>query len=170
MILPILLYGERILRVQTFPATHADMLSPFYARLADDMLHTMRNAHGAGLSAPQVGRNLRVFVTTVQGTLSGKVFINPYITWHSPEEEEFREGCLSIPHVYEVVKRPVRIRMKYYDKDWQPQELEVSNFPARVIQHEIDHLDGVLFIDRIDEDRRHNLRHVLRRIERKQQG
>ena len=94
------------------------------------------------------------------------VFINPEVVWESDEETEFEEGCLSIPELREVVVRPERIRLQYLDRSFAPQEIEVGDLLARVIQHEYDHLEGILFIDRISPFRRRLLRRRLREMAR----
>jgi len=95
-------------------------------------------------------------------------FINPEIVWTSEEQCSFEEGCLSIPDVREVVERPVAVRIRYLDRQFRPQELEARGMLARVIQHEYDHLEGVLFIDHISAFRRQLLRRRLREIARGQ--
>ena len=169
MILPILLYGDPVLRLGTQTVKKKDL--PALKGLMTRMLATMRHANGVGLAAPQVGKPQRFFVADLpESRLLSKIFINTENVWQSNEEDELSEGCLSIPKVQGVVRRPVRIRLKYRDIRWELQELEVAEMPARIIQHEIDHLDGILFVDRLDEKQRHNLRHVLNRIARKQRN
>lgn len=173
MILPIRLYGDQVLRTETETVTSD---SPELQELIDDMLETMRGAEGVGLAAPQVGRRERVFVADVTPMLESDeldqdalpeqpmVLINPEITWESEAECEFEEGCLSIPDIREEVVRPERIRVRYLDREFNQLEVEVGNVLARVIQHESDHLDGILFIDHISPFRRRLLRRKLRDI------
>ena len=179
MILPIYPYGHPILRTETEPIAAP---SPELERLLDDMIETMHNASGIGLAAPQVGRTERVFVADLSGLTEDieeefgevpawaqgpLVFINPEIV---DEDErtlcDYEEGCLSIPDIRELVVRPDVVRVRYRDRDFQPQEIEASNVLARVIQHELDHLNGVLFIDHISALRRRLLKRRLREISR----
>ncbi len=172
MILPIRIFGDPVLREQTETVTSD---SPELQKLIDDMIETMHGAEGVGLAAPQVGRRERIFVADVRPMLDPEVdtvdlpeqpmvFINPDITWESEEEVEFEEGCLSIPDIREEVVRPERVRVRYLDRDFVEREIEVDSVLARVIQHELDHLDGVLFIDHISPFRRRLLRRKLRDI------
>ena len=121
-------------------------------RLMDDMLETMRNAIGIGLAAPQVGVAKRVIVVDVarEGEKPQPMMIaNPEILWRSPELATFSEGCLSLPEHYADVTRPEKIRLRYLDYQNEIREIEVSGLLATCIQHEIDHLDGILFVDHI---------------------
>jgi len=175
MILPIHVYGDSILREQTVPV-EAD--SPELQALVDSMLETMTGAEGIGLAAPQVGRTERLFVVDLSpvGDPDGEdeepwppqpmVFINPVIEEESDAECEYEEGCLSIPDLREIVVRPERIRMRYLDRTFTPRILETGGMLARVIQHEYDHLDGVLFIDRISAFRRRLMQRRLRDMAR----
>ncbi|WP_417688007.1 peptide deformylase [Roseibium sp.] len=118
--------------------------------LADDMLETMYAAPGIGLAASQIGVLQRMFVLDVAKEDAPKdpmVFINPEITWESEELSVYQEGCLSIPEYYEDVERPAMVRVKYQDIDGQQQEIEAGGLLATCIQHELDHLNGKLFID-----------------------
>ena len=172
MILPIRVYGDGILREATEDVTtNSDELQ----ELIDNMIETMRAAEGIGLAAPQVGRRERVFVVDITPTFDDPqealmvgpqpmVFINPEIIWESEEESEFEEGCLSIPDIREIVVRPKRISIAYLDRDFHPQEIEAGEILARVLQHEYDHLEGVLFIDHISPFKRRLLRRRLREI------
>ena len=168
MILPIRLYGDPILRAQTHRVA-AD--SPEVHALIHDMTDTLRAAAGVGLAAPQVGRDLSMFIVDLsevddsweEGPMT---FINPQILWEGDAEEEFEEGCLSIPDLRAVVKRPERIRIRYLDQMFTPRELEVGDLLARVIQHEYDHLEGILFIDHISAFRRQRLKSRLHAISR----
>ena len=174
MILPIRVYGDGVLREVT---EDVKANSQELQELIDNMIETMHAAEGIGLAAPQVGRRERIFVVDVTPTFDDPaeleafwrqpmVFINPEITWESDDEEEFEEGCLSIPDIREVVVRPKQIRMSYLDRKFQPQEIEADDILARVLQHEFDHLEGVLFIDHISPFRRRLLRRRLREIAR----
>jgi peptide deformylase len=139
-------------------------------RLMDDMLETMYAAPGIGLAAPQIGVSQRVIVMDVSaredeaGALTNRQpyqMANPRLLWQSEEVSEYEEGCLSLPGALGVVARPAAIRVEYVDYQGQPQTLEASGILATCIQHEIDHLDGKLFIDYLSPLKR-------RMIERKQ--
>jgi peptide deformylase len=121
-------------------------------RLMDNMLETMRKATGIGLAAPQVGVAKRVIVLDVarQGEPPQPMMLaNPEILWHSEELATFSEGCLSLPEHYADVTRPAQIRLRYLDYQNEIREIEASGLLATCIQHEMDHLDGVLFVDHI---------------------
>jgi peptide deformylase len=174
MILPIRAYGDPLLRVMAEPVA-AD--SPELQRLIDDMIETMRAAEGAGLAAPQVGRALRLFVADLGAVARNipaarrpelppqpMVFINPELVVESDAEEDFEEGCLSIPNLPVWVRRPERVTLRYLDREFQPQEIEGAGPLASVLQHERDHLDGVLHIDRASPVRKRLMQRRLRRI------
>jgi peptide deformylase len=121
-------------------------------QLMDDMLETMRKAIGIGLAAPQVGVAKRVIVLDIAGEgqkPQPMMLANPQILWRSPEMATFSEGCLSLPEHYADVTRPAAVRLRYLDYQNEIRELEASGLLATCIQHEIDHLDGVLFVDHI---------------------
>lgn len=132
----------------------------------DSMFETMYKAEGVGLAAPQVGKNIRVFI--VDGTpyeedepeLLGfrKVFINAHIVERDGEVVPMNEGCLSIPELREDVDRESRIRIQYYDENWEYHDEVMEGFRARIIQHEYDHLDGILFTDKVSPIRRRLLK------------
>jgi len=118
--------------------------------LMDDMLETMYAAPGIGLAAPQVGESIRVIVMDIARDDEPKAPIcmaNPEFTWVSDEDATYEEGCLSVPEHYAEVVRPARVRVAYLDRDNKPQEIEAEGLLATVVQHEMDHLDGILFID-----------------------
>jgi peptide deformylase len=120
--------------------------------LMDDMLETMYDAPGIGLAAIQVGVPKRVIVMDLARAEEPKApryFVNPEILWASDEMFVYEEGCLSIPEIYDEVERPVRVRLRYLDYQGQPVEEEAEGLFAVCIQHEIDHLNGVLFIDHL---------------------
>jgi len=120
--------------------------------LLDDMVETMHDAPGIGLAAVQVGILQRVVVVDIsrdEDNPDPQYFINPEITWESEEIGIYEEGCLSIPEYYEEVERPVECKIKFLDRDGKPQELHCKEMLATVIQHEIDHTNGVLFIDHL---------------------
>jgi peptide deformylase len=122
------------------------------AKLMDDMLETMYDAPGIGLAAPQIGVTKRIIVVDPAGEKAPPAPIkmaNPEIVWASDEKKVHEEGCLSLPQEYDEVERPDKIRVRYLDENNKPQELEADGLLAVVIQHEIDHLEGTLFVDHI---------------------
>ena len=122
------------------------------AKLMDDMLATMYDAPGVGLAAPQVGHLKRIIVCDPhrEGEPPQPLkLVNPEIIWSSEEKKLHEEGCLSLPDEFEEVTRPDRIRVKYIDENNKPQELEADGLLSVIIQHEMDHLEGVLFVDHI---------------------
>ncbi|PKR89416.1 peptide deformylase [Pleomorphomonas diazotrophica] len=126
-------------------------------KLAEDMLETMYAAPGIGLAAVQVGEMTRLITIDVSHDEAAKeprVFVNPEILWKSEDLSVYEEGCLSIPDYYEEVERPARIRVRYTNLAGEPEELEADGLLATCLQHEIDHLDGVLFIDHISKLKR----------------
>jgi len=126
-------------------------------QLVADMFETMYEAPGIGLAAIQVGVPSRVVVMDLskrETEAEPKVFINPEITWSSEEKSPYEEGCLSIPEVHEDVERPGRVKIRYLDLDGKPHEEDAEGLFATCIQHEVDHLNGVLFIDHISKLKR----------------
>jgi peptide deformylase len=125
--------------------------------LVDDMFETMYAAPGIGLAAIQIGVPSQVVTMDLAKKDEPKqpeVFINPLITWSSEEKGAYEEGCLSIPEYYEEVERPASVKVKYFDIDGKPKEIEASGLLATCLQHEIDHTNGVLFIDHISKLKR----------------
>ena len=125
--------------------------------LVDDMFETMYAAPGIGLAAIQVGVPKRVVTMDLskkEGEKEPRVFINPEIVWASDEPSIYEEGCLSIPEVHENVERPAKVRFRYLDLDGKPHEAEAEGLFATCIQHEVDHLNGKLFIDHISKLKR----------------
>lgn len=125
--------------------------------LADDMFETMYDAPGIGLAAIQIGVAKRVVVMDLSKkdeARAPQVFINPDITWRSDETSTHEEGCLSIPDYYEEVERPQRVKVKYLDLDGEAHEIEADGLFATCLQHEVDHTNGVLFIDHISKLKR----------------
>ncbi|MDO5754717.1 MAG: peptide deformylase [Tissierellia bacterium] len=116
--------------------------------LIEDMAETMKESEGVGIAAPQVGVLRRLFVIDLRDDKGLRVFINPEIIEKNDDEEIDIEGCLSVPEQSGFVKRPTKIRLRYQDEDGQSHEIEASDYFARVIQHENDHLNGVLYIDK----------------------
>ncbi|GEO15950.1 peptide deformylase [Microvirga aerophila] len=126
-------------------------------KLADDMLDTMYDAPGVGLAAIQVGVPLRMVtmdVSKTEGERHPMVLLNPEIVWASEEKRVYEEGCLSIPEYYEEVERPDRVRFRYMNLQGETVEQEAEDLMATCVQHEIDHLNGVLFIDHLSKLKR----------------
>ncbi len=159
MIYPIVIYGSQVLRNQSQPI---DADYPDLKKLLDDMWLTLGEASGVGLAAPQIGKNIRLFIVDCTPWAEEvpaladfkRVFINAEIYEHSEETSLFEEGCLSLPGIHENVSRPVKIRMRYLDENFQPHDEEFEGYPARVIQHEYDHLEGKVFTDHLSPLRR----------------
>jgi len=145
--------GHPVLRERARPLDKSDIKSAAIQKLIDDMIDTMHEYHGVGLAAPQVHEGLRVFVALLDEDPDAKseaaVIINPEIAPNGSAVEEGWEGCLSIPDIRGMVPRYTDIRLKALDRAGRTIELPLKNFPARVAQHETDHLDGVLFFDRM---------------------
>jgi peptide deformylase len=126
-------------------------------KLIDDMIESMYAADGIGLAAVQIGVPKRVIVMDLDqkdGKKNPRVFVNPKILWASEETATFEEGCLSVPEIWEDVERPARIRAEYLDRDGDLRSLEAEGLLATCLQHEMDHLEGVLFIDHISKLKR----------------
>lgn len=176
MVLPIRAYGDPVLKKV---AADIEPGHPGLKQLISDMFETMYAANGVGLAAPQIGQSIRLFIVdaspfaedeegkpTDEAHLKGfkKVFINPYIVEESGEEWGFEEGCLSIPGLREEVERQPRIVLQYMDEKFKEHEEEFDGMAARVIQHEHDHLDGVLFTEHLSPMRKRMLKGKLRDI------
>jgi peptide deformylase len=148
-LLPIITAPDPRLKIKALPVAAVD---DKVRRLMDDMLATMRQAIGVGLAAPQVGVAKRVIVLDVarEGEQPQPMMLaNPEILWRSPELTTGSEGCLSLPEHYAEVTRPEKIRLRYLDYQNEIREIEASGLLATCVQHEIDHLDGILFVDHI---------------------
>ena len=132
-------------------AEPVEEVTPDMQTLFDDMLATMYDAPGIGLAAPQIGLLSRVVVVDVTKDEDAEkdpmVFVNPQVTWQSEELSEHEEGCLSIPEVFETVVRPAQVTVSFLDRQGKEQSRDCDGLLATCIQHEIDHLNGVLFID-----------------------
>lgn len=168
-ILPIVTYNDPVLRKKTaLIKDHSESIS----ELIDDMIETMYNSDGVGLAAPQIGKSLRLFVMDGDPVLEEEeekhgvlVFINPEIVDKKGKKIPMDEGCLSIPDVREKVIRPETIIIKYKDRDFKDQEKEFSGWMSRIIQHEFDHLEGILFIDYLSSFRKRMIKSDLAEIE-----
>jgi peptide deformylase len=164
-VLPVRIYGDPVLRAKTQPVPAVD--DPL-RRLIADMHETMQHYRGVGLAANQVGDLRRVLV--IDAPLEGQrrvqmALVNP--TLHEPSgSESAEEGCLSIPGVWEDVKRATRVRVKALDEHGRPLDFLADDYVARIIQHEVDHLDGVLFVDRLSPLKRQLLRKTLQSLAR----
>ena len=145
--------GHPVLRQRARPVDKSLLRNPLTQKLIDDMIDTMHEYHGVGLAAPQVHEDLRVFVALLDdepGPDSEAVaLINPEILPQVTDTEEGWEGCLSIPDIRGKVPRFTEVVVKALDRDAKSVELRLKKFPARVAQHETDHLDGILFFDRM---------------------
>jgi len=143
-VLDIRVLGDPILRQET---KVVETVTEEHRRLIDDMFETMHAAKGIGLAAPQIGRTERIAVVDVQGGSQPIALVNPEVVQSSSDTDKSEEGCLSIPDVYGDVERPSRVTVRALDRDGRPFEMEADALLARCFQHEIDHLDGKLFID-----------------------
>ncbi|MCB0481215.1 MAG: peptide deformylase [Flavobacteriales bacterium] len=181
MILPIYAFGHPVLRKECdeIESQYKDL-----SKLIKDMYETMYSASGVGLAAPQVGLSIRLFITdATQYALDfkdskdpeeqreyenlknfKKVFINPIIIEETGDEWGFEEGCLSIPDIRAEVNRQERVVIEYYDENWELKEETYDGFAARVIQHEYDHIEGVLFTDLVNPVRKRLIQNRLKRI------
>jgi peptide deformylase len=170
MILPIYLYGSEKLRKENLDADLQDKEG--IAKLLSDMKETLKAADGCGLAAPQVGVNLRIVI--VDGTdLSDtyeylkdfvRVMINPVVIEESEETCEYSEGCLSVPGIYAEVTRPSKIKVEYYNEDLEKVVEEFDRFACRMVQHELSHLEGNLFVDNVTPIRRKMIARKLQAI------
>ena len=152
-ILKVARMGHPVLRERAKPLDKSDLRKPLVQKLIDDMIETMHEYHGVGLAAPQVHEGVRLFVALLDDDPDAKseamVIVNPEIVAQSEAREEGWEGCLSIPDIRGMVPRLTDIMVKALDRDGRPLELRLKQFSARVAQHETDHLDGILFFDRM---------------------
>ena len=161
MVLPVYVYGMSVLRKV---AQEIDEDYDGLDQLIEDMFETMSDSDGVGLAAPQIGKSIRLFMIDASRMEDvddepdiqsfKQVFINPYIVDETGEKWAFSEGCLSLPNIREDVTRPSIVKIEYYDSNWEFHEEEYDGVKARIIQHEYDHLDGRLFVDKINPLRR----------------
>jgi peptide deformylase len=176
MIYPIVAYGDPVLRKVTVDIDKSYDVK----KLSEDMFETMYNAKGVGLAAPQIGLNLRIFVVDGRPFNEGedmeerdkdpslidfkKVFINAEILEEDGDDWGFEEGCLSIPDVREDIYRPEYLTIRYFDEDWKEHTEEYEGLAARIIQHEYDHVDGILFTDHLNPVKKRMLKNKLAKI------
>jgi peptide deformylase len=169
-LLRVLTYGDERLHSSSQPV---EEMTADVRQLVADMAETMYAARGAGLAAIQVAVPKRLFVLDIDQVEENdhrkapgrlRVLINPQIVWASDEDSPYAEGCLSVPGVEAEVYRPIRIRVRYRDEKWQEHEEEANELLGRVIQHELDHLDGILFVDRLGFVKRQAVAGQLRRL------
>jgi peptide deformylase len=150
----ILVLPDKRLRLKSDPVKRIDS---GIRKLVEDMFETMYDAPGIGLAAIQVGVPKRVVTMDLskkEGEQEPRVFINPELVWTSDDKATYEEGCLSIPEYYEEVERPAQVKVKYLDLDGKAQEIEANGLLSTCLQHEIDHLNGILFIDHISKLKR----------------
>src|ERR1700754_4270553 len=152
-------YGDPVLRARALEIEHFDEALVDESRRMGELMH---DAYGIGLAATQVGRMHRILVyrTELEGAVAA--LVNPVLEWASKEKESAEEGCLSLPGVVVEVDRPVHVRVRAQDERGEPILVEASGLEARVIQHEMDHLDGVLILDRTSRDQRKQAMRTLR--------
>jgi peptide deformylase len=143
---PIREFGDPVLRS---PAVEVTEFDADLKRLADDMLETMYDAPGVGLAAPQIGVQKRMFVYDVADGSGPGVVINPVLSGHQGEWD-YTEGCLSVPDLHWPILRPERVHLDAFDVDGKPFSLDGEELMARMLQHEVDHLDGILLLQRLD--------------------
>lgn len=172
MIKPIVAFGDPVLKAE---AEEIEKDYPGLKKLISDMWETMYEAEGVGLAAPQIGESIRMFVADGSPFGEGedgdpdcldfkRVMINPVIFEFSKETSVMEEGCLSIPGIREEVERPVSIKIEYFDEKWELVEEDLSGIAARIVQHEYDHLDGIMIPDHITSKKRRLLHGKLRDI------
>ena len=152
------LLGDPVLKQRAAEVTTVDGT---LVRLAEDMVETMYDAPGVGLAAPQVGVQKRLFVYDLQDGLGARTLVNPTIS-DQRGEWEYEEGCLSVPGLYFPILRPKEVHLTGYDLDGNEVSIEADEFEARVFQHEMDHLDGKLLLEHLDDDQRKAAMKALR--------
>ena len=164
MIYPIVAYGDPVLRKI---GVEVEKDYPLLKQLIENMFETMYESHGVGLAAPQIGKAINLFIIDSSRFEDEKypnvkkVFINAEILDESGDKWDFEEGCLSIPHIRENVKRHDRLRIRYQDENFETHEETYDGIVARVIQHEYDHVKGVMFVDRLSELKKRLLKNKL---------
>ena len=172
MIYPIIVYGDLVLKKKGKDIQKGEL---DVKQLAEDMFETMENASGVGLAAPQIGKSIRMFVIDStpmaeegddEEELLGfrKVFINPQILEEVGDEWAFEEGCLSIPDIRESINRQEELTIRYFDENWEEHEETYEGTKARIIQHEYDHIEGILFTDHLTPFKKRILKGKLQNI------
>lgn len=169
MIFPIVLFGDPVLKRKAKEVSAGD---ESVAAFIESLFETMYAAQGVGLASPQVGHSLRIFIidSTPMEEENGdgaglkQAFINPVILSEEGEEWAFEEGCLSIPGIREDVNRKPKIKVRYFDENWEEHEKEFDGLQARIIQHEYDHIEGILFTDYISSFKKRLLKGKLTNI------
>ena len=174
MILPIYIYGSDVLRDRSVEVdVNVSGIKEDVKRLTEDMFDTMYNADGVGLAAPQIGKLIRVLVVDGSPLADDdlpelkefkRAMINPVVVEESEETAEYSEGCLSVPDIHANVIRPERIRITYLDENLEPKEESLDGFACRIVQHEMDHLDGILFVEKIASIRKKMIQAKLNNI------
>jgi len=165
-VLPIITAPDKRLKLKSEPVKTVDAET---AKLMEDMLETMYLAPGVGLSAPQVGIAKRIIVVDVgksEGERAPYRMVDPELVWTSEELSIYEEGCLSLPEYYADVERPDRVFIKYLDETNMERELEAEGLLATCIQHEMDHLDGMLFVDHLTSLKRNMILRKLQKAKR----
>lgn len=167
MIYPIVVYGHPVLKKRAVDIVKGEI---DVIELAKDMYETTEAADGVGLAAPQIGKGIRMFVVDATKMEDEEVadfkqiFINPEILHQAGDEWAFEEGCLSIPEIREEIYRQERLTIHYFDENWVEHEEEFSGLKARIIQHEYDHIEGILFTDRLSPFKKRLLKGKLQSI------
>lgn len=146
--LPLTTLPTATLHERSVEVAREEIGTPEFQRWLDDVIETMFAANGVGIAAAQVGRNIRVFVVNDRGR--GVVYINPTVELLSGATEESEEGCLSVPGVYGIVKRAKKIRVTAQNRHGRTETFVTKGFPAIVFQHEMDHLNGILYVDKVE--------------------
>jgi len=165
-ILPILVAPHPVLKTKCKPV---DEVTPELAKLMDDMLQTMYDAPGIGLAAPQVGVPKRILVIDVARSDEAPQplkMANPEIIWESEEHAVYEEGCLSFPEQYADVERPARVKVRYLDENNKKQEIDADGLLATCVQHEMDHLEGIVFVDHLSILKRNMILRKLKKIQK----
>lgn len=170
MIYPIVAYGDPVLKKKALPIEKGSL---DVKKLSEDMFETMYQANGVGLAAPQIGKSLRMFVVDAKSLQEDKdvepfkrVFINPEIIEETGAEWPFEEGCLSIPGIREQIFRNEKLTIRYVDENWNEKEETLDDVLARIVQHEYDHIEGILFTDYLSGFKRRLLKGKLSNISR----